>query len=146
MPPPRILARLDALGVSVDAIKQIDSIDVARSLYGLVLRYMYTLFSFMDQRIVTSPPTAVDRNATRQAARATPPVHPEVRVITWRLKKYEKLETTTKQVDWSCRWPSRAHDRHLADGRVIPIPASIKGPPDKPLKAATPNVHQVTRK
>lgn len=146
-PSKKVMDNLRAVGLAAEReLANIDALEGVRSMYGFHMRYLYTLFSFMDQRIVTSPPTPVERSAQRLAQSTTPPVHPEVRVITWRLKKYEKMETTTRQVDWSCRWPSRAHDRHLADGRVIPIPASIKGPPDKPLKAATPNVHQVTRK
>jgi hypothetical protein len=121
-----------------------DPLEGSRILYGYMLRYIYTLFSFMTQRIVVSPPTAVDRAARRDAERHKVPS--EVRVITWRLKKYEKMETEANQVDWSCHWSSRAHERHLADGRVIPVRASIKGDKTKPYKPPTPNVHQVTRK
>ena len=136
-------ATLKRLGFTHGDLENMDALEGTRTMYGFELRYLYTLLSFMNQRIVTSAPTPVDRNAKRQAERQA--IHPEVRVITWRLKKYQRMETEGRQVDWSCHWPSRAHDRHLADGRVIPIPGCIKGPRDKPFKPATPLVHQVTR-
>jgi len=129
-------------GAGIDPL-DLDSMATVQYMYGMPLRYLATLLNFMEQRILVSPPTAVDREARRAAERVK--IHPEVRVMTWRLKKYEKLAEGHRQVDWSCRWPSRAHVRHLADGRTINIPGCIKGPPDKPLKAATPNVHRVTR-
>jgi hypothetical protein len=141
--PKDVLRRMESIGISNADITTLDGVDSVRHLYGFIMQYIYTLFSFMNQRILVTNTEQVERSARRSAERQNVPS--DVRVVTWRLKKYERMETETQQVDWSCHWSSKAHDRHLADGRVIPIPASIKGDLTKPYKPPTPNVHVVTR-
>lgn len=141
--PHEVLRRMESMGISTADIDLMDGLESVRNMYGFIMQYIYTLFSFMNQRILVTHTEQVDRAARRDAERKNIPS--DVRVVTWRLKKYERLETETQQVDWSCHWSSKAHERHLKDGRIIPVKGSIKGDRSKPYKPPTPNVHVVTR-
>lgn len=123
---------------------QIDTIETARMLYGNVLCYMATLFRLMEQHITVAPSEPVDRAARREAEKSAMPTS-NVRVIRWRLKKYQKLESPGNVVDWSCHWSVKEHTRHYKDGKTIKVSSYIKGPRDKPYKPPTPNVHVVDR-
>src|SRR5215471_72568 len=102
------------------------------------------LFDLMRQRVLVWGGSGVERDARRQAERHN--LSPIVQVVDWRKANYRYPKGyEPKAVDWSCRWPSRAHTRRLADGRVIDVAASIKGPKDRPFKGPNDRAHQIKR-
>lgn len=89
----------------------------------------------LEERLHVEP-AAMDRNAVRQARREGR--RSDVQVVYWRKKEYARDPNhDTKDVDWSCHWSVRSHNRRLRDGRVIKVSGHIKGDITKPYREPT---------
>lgn len=115
------------------------------------LKFLRSATSFLDQRIVVSPATDVDRPTRRRVERAGGPVTP-VRVI--ELRRRESIGHSSggsSPVDWSCQWAVGGHWRKqyfpsTGGHKTIRIWPYVKGPADKPFRADTaPRLFKVAR-
>lgn len=105
------------------------------------LRWIYSAFYLMAQRLSTVVHHESDRHQKRRMQREGNPLQPMVEVITlWRLEEDRARETKgSKFVDWQWQWEVRGHWRNQyipSTGEHTPVfvEAYIKGPKDKPLK------------
>lgn len=119
------------------------------AVHHLPAPFMITLFSLLQQRILLHGGSGLERDARKAAEREG--LKPYVQVLTWRKAQYRYPEGhVPKPVDWSCRWPSSPHVRHLRnpDGSIrktINVKGCIKGPDHLPLKGWNDRVHEVRR-
>ena len=105
------------------------------------IRWVYTGFYLMAQRLALLPRREIDRAQKRRFEHAKY-THPSyIRVVTLRRLEQDrkKAEESGKHIDWQWQWSVRGHWRNqyfksTGEHKQIFIEAFIKGPKDKPMK------------
>lgn len=107
------------------------------------IRWIYTAFHLMAQRLATVVSEPVDRATRRRAERQGEKPPPLIRIITLRrLEADRQRDGQGGNVDWRWQWTVRGHWRNQyypSEGvhRDKFIEAYVKGPEDKPMKPDT---------
>lgn len=127
--------------------KEGDTIGISETMQGetaqgfnRILRHLYSLLLFMQQKIVSSDKVRI---ANRQARRLVERAGHEAAANLVTLRKRQRKESGEEQtVEWSCRWLVGGHWRNqyypkTQEHRPIFIFPYEKGPDDKPLKASS---------
>jgi hypothetical protein len=104
------------------------------------IRWIYTAFYLMSQKLAVEVPVKPDRAQRRRAEREGR--RPEsIKVISLRRLEADKKETESQPhpVDWKWQWEVRGHWRNqyypaTKEHHPVFVEAFIKGPEDKPLK------------
>lgn len=112
-------------------------------------RYVMTLFSFINQKLLVVSHQRANRATRKRYERERKIETPLIRVILLRAKKTASGKEQ-REVEWSCRWIVRGHWRQqwypsLSNHKAIWIIPYIKGPEDKPLKKPATNLFAVVR-
>lgn len=105
------------------------------------IRWIYTAFYLMAQRLSITFDEDVDRATRRRAEHDKVSVPPKIRVVSLRrLEQHkEKVGGVNAPVDWQWQWEVRGHWRNqwcrsTQTHKPLFIEGYIKGPEDKPLK------------
>lgn len=105
------------------------------------IRWIYTAFYLMAQRLSITYDQDVDRATRRRAEREQTSVPASIRVISLRRMEQAKQKAGGEQasIEWHWQWEVRGHWRNqyyrsTGDHRPVFVEAYIKGPEDKPLK------------
>jgi hypothetical protein len=107
------------------------------------MRWIYTAFYLMSQKLAATVAHAPSRTERRQALRVKAPEPKELRVVTLRrLLQDRKSAGAENTIDWQWQWEVRGHWRNAwypSEGvhRPIFISAYVKGPADRPFKEST---------
>lgn len=105
------------------------------------IRWTYTAFYLMSQKLAVQVRADVDRSTKRRASRENRRVPDSIKVISLRkLETARKEVAEHKQVDWQWQWEVRGHWRNqfypaANEHRPVFVEAYLKGPDDKPYKA-----------
>lgn len=103
------------------------------------VRWVYTAFYLMAQRLSMTVRHDTDRATRRRNERERTPVDPYLKVITLR-RMEEDRPKGTRDVDWQWQWTVTGHWRNQympssGEHKHVWIESYIKGPEDKPLKS-----------
>lgn len=136
----------DRRRVEFEALGRPDNCAAAHAIMRIVL----SAFLWMKQTICVATPVGLERHARKRLARVE--MVKSISVIALRRKVYDGNhgDASGEPVEWSCRWLVRGHWRqqyHPSTGRREPlfILPHVKGPDDKPFKAAGPTIRAVIR-
>lgn len=106
------------------------------------IRWVYTAFHLMAQRLAVEVPSKVDRGTKRRALRTNSHCPDEIKVVSLRKLEAdrERAKHEPHSIDWECQWTVDGHWRNqwyaaAGEHRSIFIEAYLKGPDDKPFKA-----------
>lgn len=114
-------------------------------------RYVATLWTFMQQKILASPVRQAERHVRKRAERGGWQAEPIIRVIELRRREIlAKHAVEQVEQEWSCQWIVRGHWRQqpypkAGDVKPLWITPYVKGPEDKPLKPPRATVFAVVR-
>lgn len=115
-----------------------------------VARYVSAALSFMAQRLVRHSPERATRATRKRIAEVLDA--DTVQVVRLRRSVSDaRAERGAEPVEWSCRWFVRGHWRQqacgqgLAERRPVFVLPYVKGPDDKPLRAAAERVFAVVQ-
>jgi len=131
----------DAIARRMQEWDVVGDADVESGLWGMGAGVV-ALATVMQQRLAVRTTRPPDRAARRRLERGGVVAPPTIEVVELRARDYQPAAGAVNPVDWSWRWIVRAHWRNQYHGpgrphqRVI-VPAHLKGPEGKPLKAAT---------
>jgi hypothetical protein len=106
------------------------------------MRWIYSAFYLMAQRLSISVKHETDRHTKRRNEREKTPVTPFIKVVTLRRLEEDKRRDTTgtpQPIDWAWQWSVRGHWRNqyypsTGENKPVFVEAYVKGPPDKPFK------------
>lgn len=122
-----------------------------RDSFNYMVGLVFTLFLFMEQKILTTSNRAIaNRSARKRIAKKLAHV-PIVRVVELRRREYQQRdESHDTHVEYTCQWLVRGHWRQQfypgsGEHRPLWIAPHVKGPSDKPLKAPTMTAYEVVR-
>jgi hypothetical protein len=116
------------------------------------MRWIYSSFYMMAQRLSITVHHNTDRATKRRAEREKRTIAPFFKVVT--LRRYEeerkKAEASGNLVNWQCQWEVVGHWRNqyypsTAEYKQKWIESYVKGPPDKPFKAPSVKVFVARR-
>lgn len=128
--------------------------DTTRSQHQLhEIRWCYTAFYLMSQKLATravhGAPRAIRRRLAKQAKPVQPP--PFVQVVTLRRMQADRnKDPQGRNVDWQWQWFVGHHWRrqwYPSEGihKPVLIESYLKGPPDKPIKPPSTRIYRVAR-
>lgn len=106
------------------------------------IRWIYSAFYLMAQRLAMSVQHQTDRNTRRRNEFARTPVTPQIRVITLRrMEEAREKEGKSGSIDWQWQWAVRGHWRNQYypsenTHKPVFVESYTKGPTDKPFRAA----------
>lgn len=103
------------------------------------IRWLYSAFHLMAQRVATRVRQPTDRGTRRRFEKQNRTAPPFIEVVTLRRLSNPQPRREHAEVDWQYQWSVRGHWRNQWFGREgvhkpVFIESFIKGPPDKPLK------------
>ena len=132
----------------IDRIKQFEHIAMAEGGSYIAnrtsdmmheIRWVYSAFYLMAQRLSVFHEHRTDRATRRRGARQKMVVPPLIRVVSLRRMEEDRKKEKSINVDWQWQWEVRGHWRNqfyqsTGEYKQIFIEAYIKGPEGKPLK------------
>lgn len=112
-----------------------------------VLDFFICTSRFMRMKIANPVETSPQNKSARRTAQKKYGKVPTVKVLILREIERSELRRLSKATEreYRCRWEVRSHDRHLRDGRIVPIRKYVKGPKDAPLRAYSAIVTNISR-
>jgi hypothetical protein len=115
----------------------------------LLRQYVFSLMSFVNQKIVKTYSVLPDRSQQRRITRESGKDHPLVTVVTLR-HSVEGNKVAPVARNWQCRWFVRGHwrkqwYRSTQSHKAIWILPYVKGPEAKPLKQPAIKFFEVSR-
>jgi hypothetical protein len=124
--------------------------DVARKRTQAICRYILTLFSFLNQKLIAISHQRATRQARKRYENRWAQEAPLIKVVLLRVKEYRGKKGEGTEAEWSCRWIVRGHWRaqwypSVVSHKAIWITPYIKGPEGKPLKKPAANLFAVVR-
>jgi hypothetical protein len=120
-----------------------------RELADWIRKLAFAFFAFIRQECVSIQTTPASRPIRRHLPKAYT-AEPVIKIIQLRRRSPATTSGTAEQRDYSCRWLVRGHWRNQfypssQSHRPRFIPAYVKGPDDKPLKATKSAIFAVVR-